>query len=93
MSDASDSAVLLAMRTLRSTQPDRKVVAVIDQIESEVEGRAEARREVVREFVQWVASNRAYNGSDYQRGQSLYNECLNGVLGLWAEDFLAELSA
>ena len=43
----------------------------------------------LREFVQWVATQRAYNGSDHRHGQSLYNECLNAVLPQWAEEFIA----
>lgn len=39
------------------------------------------------DFAQWVATNRAYNGSDHEHGQSLYNECLNAVLGQWALDY------
>lgn len=45
---------------------------------------------VLDEFVQWVATNRAYNGTDHEHGQALYNECLNVVLPVWAADFLAE---
>lgn len=43
----------------------------------------------VLDFAQWVASNRAYNGSDHRHGQSLYNECLNAVLPTWAIEFAA----
>lgn len=46
------------------------------------------RASAVREFVQWVATGRAYNGSDHPHAQSLYNECLNAVLPEWAEEFL-----
>ncbi len=45
---------------------------------------APIRAPTVVDFAQWVATNRAYNGSDHPHGQSLYNECLNGVLPLWA---------
>ena len=58
--------------------------AVLPLIHAE---RDKARAEVVEEFAQWVATNRAYNGSDHERGQSLYNECLNAVLPTWAREF------
>jgi hypothetical protein len=48
------------------------------------------RAEALRDFVQWVASNRAHNGSDYPHGQSLYNECINAVLPHWAADWLLD---
>ena len=43
----------------------------------------------LREFVQWVATQRAYNGSDHRHAQSLYNECINAALPRWAEEFIA----
>lgn len=46
------------------------------------------KAEALLAFVQWVATNRAFNGSDYRRGQSLYNECINAALPLWAADWL-----
>lgn len=49
---------------------------------------AQAKAEALLAFVQWVATNRAFNGSDYRRGQSLYNECINAALPLWAADWL-----
>jgi hypothetical protein len=54
---------------------------------------AEIKAEGVREFVAWVATHRAYNGSDYPHGQSLYNECLNGELPQWANDWIADALA
>lgn len=45
--------------------------------------------EGVRKFVAWVAINRAFNGSNHDHGQSLYNECLNAALPTWAEEWLA----
>lgn len=39
------------------------------------------------EFVQWVATNRAYNGAE-DPGQALYNDGLNTVLQRWAAEFL-----
>lgn len=45
----------------------------------------------VIDFAQWVATNRAYNGSDHQHGQLLYNECLNAVLPTWALEYVAAL--
>lgn len=44
----------------------------------------------VAEFAHWVAIARAYNGSDHERGQSLYNECLNAVLLTWAQEWVDE---
>ena len=44
----------------------------------------------VTEFVAWVATQRAYNGSDHPHGQSLYNECLNAALPDWADQWLRE---
>lgn len=58
------------------------LVAFVERI------KAAARAEALREFVRWVAINRAYNGSDHQHGQSLYNECLNASLPEWAEEWL-----
>lgn len=52
------------------------------------EGTAETEAALLRRFVEWIATDRAYNGSDHQHGQSLYNECLNAALPLWVEDFL-----
>lgn len=49
-----------------------------------------AREEGLREFAHWVAVGRAYNGSNHERGQSLYNECLNAVLPTWVEEFIVE---
>lgn len=49
-----------------------------------------AAREAVLAFAEWVAYRRAYNGSDHTRGQSLYNESLNGVLPDWARAFADE---
>lgn len=46
-----------------------------------------ARADGAREFAAWVATNRAYNGSDHKHGQALYNECLNVVLPTWAAEF------
>jgi len=47
--------------------------------------------DALREFVQWVATQRAFNGSDHSpHAQALYNECLNAVLPEWAEQWLAE---
>ncbi|WP_418060825.1 hypothetical protein [Pimelobacter simplex] len=43
-----------------------------------------------RDFAHWVATQRAYNGSDHEHGQSLYNECINAVLPTWAEEWAAE---
>ena len=50
----------------------------------------QAKREAAAEFAHWVATHRAYNGSDHERGQSLYNECLNAVLPTWAAEWGAE---
>jgi hypothetical protein len=51
----------------------------------------EARVSALREFVQWVATQRAYNGSDHSiHAQALYNESINAVLPEWAEEFLAD---
>lgn len=58
------------------------------------DGLAERTRAAVeralREFPEWVATNRAYNGSEWPHGQSLYNECLNAVLSEWAADYLTD---
>lgn len=51
----------------------------------------EAVEAALTEFVQWIAVERAYNGSDYL-GQSLYNEGINGVLPEWAREFAAALA-
>lgn len=50
----------------------------------------QARRDGAAEFAHWVATQRAYNGSDHDHGQSLYNECINGVLPTWAVEWGAE---
>lgn len=47
-------------------------------------------RDAVREFANWVSTQRAYNGSEHEHGQSLYNECINAVLPTWAEEWAAE---
>jgi len=52
--------------------------------------RDDQRRDAVREFANWVATQRAYNGSEHDYGQSLYNECINAVLPTWAEEWAAE---
>jgi hypothetical protein len=54
---------------------------------------AEARAEAaVREFVQWVATSRAYNGSDHHvYAQSLYNDQINDALPKWAEEWFREV--
>lgn len=39
------------------------------------------------DFAAWVATDRAYNGSEHPRGQSLYNECINEVLREWAVEY------
>jgi hypothetical protein len=41
----------------------------------------------VRAFVQWVASNRAYNGGD-DSGQEFYDRGFNSLLWVWAEEFI-----
>lgn len=46
--------------------------------------------EVLGDFVGWVATSRAYNGSEHKRGQSLYNEGLNEVLPHWALEWAQE---
>jgi hypothetical protein len=52
--------------------------------------RDEERARVVADFAHWVATNRAYNGSEHLHGQSLYNECINAVLSTWAWEFARE---
>lgn len=53
----------------------------------EQEAFVRARAEAVREFVQWVATQRAYNGAG-DPGQALYDYSLNAVLPKWAEEWL-----
>lgn len=51
---------------------------------------AEAVGRELSGFTAWVSRARAYNGSPFAHGQSLYNECLNGVLSNWAGEYLSE---
>lgn len=60
--------------------PDESVRSVTNQ----------AGAAAVREFAQWVAGNRAYNGSDFPRGQVLYDNSLNAELPKWVEDWIDE---
>lgn len=46
--------------------------------------------EAVLEFVAWIARARAHNGSESQYGQSLYNECINAALPVWAAEWMAD---
>lgn len=54
---------------------------------------AAAKAEGAAEFAAWVAYSRAYNGSDYLNGQSLYNECINAALPKWAMEWADEREA
>jgi len=47
---------------------------------------------VVAEFVDWVATQRAYNGA-IGHGQALYDHELNRVLPKWAQEFDAARAA
>lgn len=67
---------------------DREIVARLAEGSAAGLGEGEA---AVRSFVAWVATHRAYNGSNHSpHAQSLYNECINAVLPEWAEQWIEE---
>ena len=53
---------------------------------------AQTPAQYVAGLADWVASNRAHNGSTHKHGQSLYNEGLNAVLHDWCKDYIAALA-
>ena len=71
----------------------RHVNAAVERIVAErivAERVAGERAEAAFAFADWVARARAYNGSDHERGQVLYDECLNAVLPKWAVEWAEE---